>query len=101
MMQVDITGIHRIMTKYYGSRHMKMDTIVENRNFIRPKELKITFDHDPLCHVDMLRLQRRIGRYIDGAKELFVSLNDGKIEIHVVLYRGRKLRDYDFEFSEN
>ncbi len=101
MMQVDLIGIHRIMTKYYGSRHMKMDTIVENRNFIRPKELKITFDYDPLCHVDMLRLHRRLGRYIDGAKELFVSLKDGNIEIHVVLYRARKLRDYDFEFSEN
>ena len=101
MMQVDITGIHKIMTKYYGSRHMKMDTIVESRNFIRPKELKITFDYDPLCHVDMLRLHRRLGRYIDGAKELFVSVNNGNIEIHVVLYRGRKLRDFDFEFSEN
>jgi len=101
MMQVDITGIHRIMTKYYGSRNMKMDTIVENRNFIRPKELKITFDYDPLCHVDMLRLHRRLGRHIDGVREIFVRLNDGNIEIHVVLYRGRKLRDYDFEFSQN
>ena len=101
MMQVDLTGIHRIMTKYYGSRHMTMDTIVENRNFIRPKELKITFDYDPLCHVDMLSLHRRLGRHIDGAKELFVSVNVGKIEIIVVLYMGRKLRDYDFEFSEN
>jgi hypothetical protein len=101
MRQVDITGIHRIMTKYYGSRHMKMDTIVESLNFIRPKELKITFDYDPLCHVDMLRLHRRLGRYIDGVKELFVSANDNKIEIHVVLYWGRKLRDFDFEFSQN
>ena len=101
MIQVDITGIHRIMTKYYGSRHMTMDTIVENRHFIRPKELKIIFDYDQQCHVDMLRLHRRLGRYIDGAKELFVSVNDNKIEIHVVLYWGRKLRDFDFEFSVN
>jgi hypothetical protein len=101
MIQVDLTAIHRIMTKYYGSRHMKMDTIVENRNFIRPKELKITFDYDPLCHVDMLRLHRRLGKHIDGVRELFVSVNNNKIEIHVVLYRGRKLRDYDFEFSVN
>ena len=100
-MQVDLTGIHRIMTKYYGSRHMTMDTIVERKHFIRPKELKITFDFDPLCHVDMLRLHRRLGRYIDGVKELFVNINDNKIEIHVVLYWSRKLRDYDFEFSEN
>jgi hypothetical protein len=101
MIQVDLTGIHRIMTKYYGSRHMKMDTIVESRNFIRPKELKITFDYDPLCHVDILRLHRRVGKYIDGVRELFVSVKNNNIEIHVVLYRGRKLRDYDFEFSEN
>jgi hypothetical protein len=101
MRQVDITGIHRVMTKYYGSRHMKMDTIVENQNFIRPKELKITFDYDPLCHVDMLRLHRRLGRHIDGVRELFVSIKDNNIEIHVVLYWGRKLRDYDFEFSQN
>jgi hypothetical protein len=101
MRQVDLSGIHRIMTKYYGSRHMKMDTIVESRNFIRPKELKITFDYDPLCHVDMLRLHRRLGKHIDGVREFFISVNDGNIEIHVVLYRGRKLRDYDFEFSQN
>ena len=100
-MQVDLTGIHRIMTKYYGSREMQMSTFVERKHFLRPKELKITFDYDPLCHVDMLRLHRRLGRYIDGVRELFVSINDNKIEIHVVLYRGRKLRDYDFEFSEN
>ena len=80
---------------------MKMDTIVESRHFIRPKELKITFDYDPLCHVDMLRLHRRLGKYMDGVREFFVSVNDGNIEIHVVLYWGRKLRDYDFEFSEN
>ena len=101
MIQVDLSGIHRIMTKYYGSRNMKMDTIVESRHFIRPKELKITFDYDPLCHVDMLRLHRRLCRYIDGVREMFVSVKDNKIEIHVVLYRGRKLRDYDFEFSQN
>lgn len=100
-MQVDITGIHRIMTKYYGSRQMKMDTIVENRNFIRPKELKITFDYDPLCHVDLNRLNRRLSRFVDGVRQFFVSVNNDKIEILVVLYRGRKLRDYDFEFSEN
>ena len=101
MMQVDLNGIHRIMTKYYGSRHMSMDTIVENRNFIRPKELKITFDYDPLCHVDLNRLNRRLTRFVDGVKQFFVSVNNDKIEILFVLYRGRKLRDYDFEFSEN
>ena len=100
-MQVDLNGIHRIMTKYYGSRHMSMDTIVENRNFIRPKELKITFDYDPLCHVDLNRLNRRLTRFVDGVKQFFVSVNNDKIEILFVLYRGRKLRDYDFEFSEN
>jgi hypothetical protein len=49
----------------------------------------------------MPSLHRRLGRYIDGVREFFVSINDGNIEIHVVLYRGRKLRDYDFEFSQN
>lgn len=101
MMQVDLTGIHRIMTKYYGSRHMKMNTIVESRHFIRVKELKITFDYDPLCHLDMLRLHRRLCKHIDGVRQFFVSINNDKIEILVVLYWGRKLRDYDFEFSEN
>lgn len=101
MIQVDLAAIHRIMTKYYGSRHMSMDTIVENRNFIRPKELRLTFDYDPLCHVDMLQLHRRVVRYIDGVREFFVSVNDNKIEIYVVLYRGRKLQDYDFKFSQN
>ena len=101
MIQVDLAGIHRVMTKYYGSRHMSMDTIVENRHFIRPKELRLTFDYDPLCHVDMLRLHRRLNRHVDGVRQFFVSINKDKIEILVVLYWGRKLRDYDFEFSEN
>lgn len=101
MKQVDITNIHRLMIRHYGSRHMTMDTIVENKNFIKPKELKIVFDYDALCHVDLLRLQRRLSRYIDGVREFHVSVNNKNIEIHVVLYRGRKLRDYDFEFSEN
>lgn len=101
MIKVDLTGIHRIMTRHYGSRHMSMDTIVENRNFIRPKELRLTFDYDPLCHLDMLRLHRRLCRYVDGVRQFFVSIKNDKIEILVVLYWGRKLRDYDFEFSEN
>ena len=101
MIQVDLAGIHRVMTRHYGSRHMSMDTIVENRNFIRPKELRLTFDYDPLCHMDMLRLHRRLSQYVDGVRQFFVSINKDKIEILVVLYWGRKLRDYDFEFSQN
>ena len=80
---------------------MQVDTLVENKNFIRPKELKITFDHDPLCNVDLQRLNRRLGKHIQDVKNFYVSVNNNKIEILVVMYYGRKLRDYDFEFSEN
>ena len=68
---------------------------------IRPKELKLIFDYDPLCHLDMQRLNRRLSRYIEGVKNFYVSVNNNKIEILVVMYYGRKLKDYDFEFSEN
>ena len=101
MIQVDITAIHRMMTKLYGSRNMQVETLVESKNFIRPKELKITFDFDPQCHLDLQRLNKRLSRHIEGVKNFYVSVNNNKIEILVVMYYGRKLRDYDFEFSEN
>lgn len=101
MIQVDLTAIHNLMFRFYGSREMQMSTFVERKHFLRPKELKMTFDYDPLCHVDMLRLHRRLGRHINGVREFFVSVNDNKIEIYFVLYRGKKLQDYDFEFSQN
>jgi hypothetical protein len=101
MIQVDLTNIHKIMIRNYGSRNMQVDTLVESKNFIRPKELKITFDYDPLCNVDLHRLSRRLGRHIQDVKNFYVSVNNNKIEILVVLYYGRKLKDYDFEFSEN
>lgn len=101
MMRVDLTAIYNLMFKFYGSREMQMSTFVERKHFLRSKELKMTFDYYPLCHVDMLRLHRRLGRHINGVREFFVSFNDNKIEIYFVLYRGRKLQDYDFEFSQN
>ena len=101
MIQVDLTAIHRIMIRHYGSRKMSVDTIVESVNFIKPREIRISFDYDKECFVDMERLNRRLNRHIDGVRHFFVSVNNNKIEILVVLYYGRKLRDYDFEFSEN
>jgi hypothetical protein len=51
--------------------------------------------------MDMQRLNKRLSRYIEGVKNFYVSVNNSKIEILVVMYYGRKLKDYDFEFSEN
>lgn len=101
MIQVDITSINRLMIRNYGSRNMQVETLCENKNFIRPKELKITFDFDPQCHLDLQRLNRRLSRYIEGVKNFYVSVNNNKIEVLVVMYYGRKLKDFDFEFSDN
>ncbi len=100
-MKVDLTAIHSLMTRHYGSRKMNVNTLVESVNFIKPREMKITFDYDKECFVDLERLNRRLNRHIDGVRHFFVSVDDSIIEIHVVLYWKRKLRDYDFEFSEN
>jgi hypothetical protein len=101
MINIELTAIHRMMTRHYGSRKMNVDTIVERVSFIKPRELKITFDYDKECFVDMERLNRRLNRHIGGVRHFFVSVNYNSIEIHVILYWRRKLRDYDFEFSEN
>ncbi|RAR72549.1 hypothetical protein CLV55_105119 [Flavobacterium aciduliphilum] len=101
MINIDLTAIHRMMTRHYGSRKMNVETIVERVSFIKPRELKITFDYDKECFVDMVRLNRRLNRYIGGVRHFFVSVNYKSIEIHVIFYWRRKLRDYDFEFSDN
>jgi hypothetical protein len=101
MINIDLTAIHRIMIRQYGSRKMNVDTMVESINFIKPRELKITFDYDKECFVDMERLNKRLNKHIGGVRHFFVSVNYDKIEIHIILYWRRKLRDYDFEFSEN
>lgn len=101
MINIDLTSIHRMMTRHYGSRNMNVDTIVENLNFIKPRELKITFDYDKDIFINMERLNKRLNRHIGGVRHFFVSVNFNKIEIHIVLYWRRKLRDYDFEFSNN
>jgi hypothetical protein len=101
MINIDLTAIHRMMTRHYGSRNMNVDTVVENLKFIKPKELKISFDYDKEIFVDMERLNRRLNRHICGVRHFFVSVNFDKVEIHIILYWKRKLRDYDFEFSEN
>lgn len=101
MINIDLTAIHRMMTRHYGSRKMNVDTMVERVNFIKPREMKISFDYDNECFVDLERLNRRLNRHIDGVRHFFVTVNFNRIEIHIVLYWRRKLRDYDFEFSEN
>ena len=101
MINIDLTAIHRIMIRHYGSRKMNVETIVERVSFIKPRELKITFDYDKECFIEMERLNRRLNRHICGVRHFFVSVNYNSIEIHVVLYWRRRLRDYDFEFSEN
>lgn len=44
MTQINLTAIHQLMTKFYGSRQMIIDTDVETKNLIKLKEIKITFD---------------------------------------------------------
>ena len=46
---------------------MKMNTIVENKNFINPGDMKLIFDFDPSIKIDFMTLLRRLRRYIIGA----------------------------------
>ena len=101
MIKIDLTAIHRMMIRHYGSRNMNVDTIVESAKFIKPREMKITFDYDKEIFIDMECLNKKLNRHIDGVRNFFVSVNFDKIEIHVILYWKRRLRDFDFEFSEN
>ena len=102
MRKVDITGVHRIMTRYYGSRNVTMSTNVEERYFINPSDMKIIFDYDPSIHIDLMTLLRRLRRYIIGAHfNLNIIEEDNKIQIYVIMYDKPLYRDYDFEFSQN
>ena len=104
MRKADITGIHRILTRYYGSRHMTMETNVEDRNFINPYSMKLIFDYDPTIEIDYIILLRKLREYIDEVQVMF-SLNivkeENKIQIYVIMYDKSEYKDYDFEFSEN
>ncbi len=102
MRKVDITGVHRIMTRYYGSRKMTMNTNVEERNFINPSDMKIIFDFDPSMQIDFMTLLRRLRRYIIGAHfNLNIIEEENKIQIYVIVYDRPEYKDYDFKFSEN
>lgn len=102
MRKVDITGIHRIMTRYYGSRNMTMNTNVEERYFINPSDMKLIFDFDPSIQIDFMTLLRRLRRYIIGADfNLNIIDEENKIQIYVIVYDRPEYKDYDFNFSEN
>jgi hypothetical protein len=102
MRKVDITGVHRIMTRYYGSRNMTMNTNVEERYFINPSDMKLIFDFDPSIQIDFMTLLRRLRRYIIGAHfNLNIIEEDNKVQIYVIAYDKPEYKDYDFNFSEN
>jgi len=102
MRKVDITGVHRIMTRYYGSQNMTMNTNVEERYFINPSDMKLLFDYDPSKQIDFMTLLRRLRRYIIGAHfNLNIIEEENKIQIYVIMYDRPEYRDYDFNFSEN
>lgn len=102
MRKVDITGVHRIMTRYYGSRNMTMNTNVEERYFINPSDMKLIFDFDPSIQIDFMTLLRRLRRYIVGTHfNLNIIEEDNKIQIYVIVYDKPEYKDYDFNFSEN
>ncbi len=102
MRKVDITGVHRIMTRYYGSRNMTMNTNVEENYFINPSDMKIIFDYDPKIEVDYIILLRKLRRYIFGVHfNLNIIKEENKIYIYVIMYDKSEYKDYDFEFSQN
>ena len=102
MRKVDITGIHRILTRYYGSRHMTMDTNVEKKIFINPYSMKLIFDYDPTIEIDYIILLRKLRRYIFGVHfNINVVKEETKIYIYVIMYDKSEYKDYDFEFSQN
>ena len=101
MMRVDLTAIHNLMFKFYGSREMQMSTFVERKHFLRPKEIKINFDYKKDCNLDIEKLTRRLARYIWNVHNFFVTIKNDTIEISIIFYINKKLKDFDFEFSEN
>ena len=101
MTQINLTAIHQLMTKFYGSRQMIIDTDVETKNLIKLKEIKITFDYNSNLDIDIIRLNRRLDRHICGVRNHYVSIINKSVVIVVEYYYKRKLSDYDFDFSEN
>ena len=103
-MQLDLTAIHNLMTKYYSSRTLALYTNVEEKSFIKPYSLKLIFDYDPTIEIDYIILLRKLREYIDEVQVMF-SLNivkeENKIYIYVIIYKKSEYNDYFFEFSEN
>ncbi len=103
-MQVDLTSIHNLITKYHGSRNMTLYTNVEEKSFIKPFSMKLIFDYDPTIEIDYIILLRKLREYIDEVQVMF-SLNivkeENRIYIYIIMYDKSEYQDYDFEFSEN
>ena len=103
-MQTDLTAIHNLMTKYYGSRTLTLYTNVEEKSFIKPYSMKLIFDYDPTIEIDYIILLRKLREYIDEVQVMF-SLNivkeEHKIYIYVIMYKKSEYNEYFFEFSEN
>ena len=104
MKKLDLTAIHRIFTRNFGSRQMTLYTNVEEKSFIKPYSLKLIFDYDPTIEIDYIILLRKLREYIDEVQVMF-SLNivkeENKIYIYVIMYEKSEYKDYFFEFSEN
>ena len=104
MKKLDLTAIHRILTRYFGSRHMVMDTNVEEKSFINPYSMKLIFDYDPTIEIDYIILLRKLREYIDEGQIQFnlnVVKEENRIYIYVIMYKKSEYNDYFFEFSEN
>ena len=102
MTKVDLTGVHRIMIKYYGSKKMIVLTNVESKMFINPCDINLEFDYDASFEIDYMLLLKRLRRYIIRA-EFFVNIirEELKVKIYVMLYDKPQFDNYDFEFSQN
>jgi hypothetical protein len=103
-MQVDLTAIHNLMTKYYGSRTLALYTNVEEKSFIKPYSLKLIFDYDPTIEIDYIILLRKLREYINEGQIQFnlnVVKEENRIYIYVIMYKKSEYNDYFFEFSEN
>lgn len=103
-MQVDLTAIHNLMTKYYGSRTLTLYTNVEEKTFIKPFSMKLIFDYDPNIEIDYIILLRKLREYMDEVHIQFnlnVVKEENKIYIYIMLYDTAEYMDYDFGFSEN
>lgn len=103
-MQLDLTAIHNLMTKYYGSRHMSLYTNVEEKTFIKPFSMKLIFDYDQNIEIDYIILLRKLREYMDEVHIQFnlnVVKEENKIYIYIMLYDTAEYMDYDFGFSEN